>query len=142
MSEPIEWVKKVVRASYGVYETEQEKQEYYLEMEEEYLRFSDKERENIRDIMLERFEVNDMMFVFSNILCYMKVKDFQEDAMKNILRGNFDAYTGSLLKYQSLFHVKGEYESKRLLNKRNMMSYDEMLNVNYSYIPIEIKKES
>lgn len=137
MSEPIEWVKKVVRASYGIYETEQEKQEYYLEMEEEYLRFSEKERENIRNIMLEQFEVNDMMFVFSNILCYMKVKDFQEDAMKNILRGNFDAYTGSLLKYQSLFHVRGEYERKRLLNKRNMMGYDEMLNVNYSYIPIE-----
>ncbi len=136
MNAPIDWVKKIVRASYQIFEKENEKKEYFIGLEQEYLQFSESEKRGIRNIMLDRFEVDDIMFVFSNILWYMKVKDFQEDAMKNILRGNFDYFTGSLLKYQSLVHVKGEYKKKRMLNKRNMVSFQEFLEIEYPYLPV------
>ncbi|MCI8483301.1 MAG: glycosyltransferase [Lachnospiraceae bacterium] len=141
MDQSVEWIKRIVRLCIREFRTEEEKKECFAEMEREYLQFLDIEKKNIRRIMMTQFEINDMIYVLSMIIQYMDVKDFQEDLMENILRGDFEGYTGSVLFYHTLPYIKGEYRRKRLLYKKNMISFGNMLDINYPYISLEQREK-
>ena len=111
MCRQIEWIKKVVRLCMKQFETDEEKRECFAAMENEYRQFTDAEKRTIRDIMMTQFEVNDMIYVMSVMVQYMEIEDFYEDIMENILRGDFDGYVGSMLQYQTLVWVKGQYRA-------------------------------
>ena len=139
MNKQVEWIKKTVRLCMKEFETDEEKRECFAAMENEYRHFTETEQRNIRDVMMTQFEVNDMIYVFSIMIRYMEIKDFHEDTMRNILRGNFDGCTGSMLEYQVLVWVKGQYSKKRILYKRNMISYGKVLEMDYPYLPMETR---
>ncbi len=139
MCRQIEWIKKVVRLCMKQFETDEEKRECFAAMENEYRQFTDAEKRTIRDIMMTQFEVNDMIYVMSVMVQYMEIEDFYEDIMENILRGDFDGYVGSMLQYQTLVWVKGQYRKKRMLYKNNMTKFGKMLERDYPYLPLETR---
>ena len=123
------------------FKEEQEKEKCFSEMEKEYLQFSDQVNNRIREIMMTQFEARDMVYVLSVVVQYMKSRDFQEDLMKNILKGDFDCYAGSVIGFQCLRCVEGQYKRKRLLYKKNMTGYDKMLGLNYPYVPMKARNK-
>lgn len=137
MNRQVGWIKTVVGLCFREFETEKEKKAYFIRMEEEYLQFTEDEKVTVRNIMMTQFEARDIIYVLSAMVQNMNVKDFQEDLMENILRGNFDGCVGSMLEYQSLIYVDGEYKRKRILNKKNTLNYGEILKMKYAYIPVE-----
>lgn len=137
MNRPVEWIKDIVRLCIKEFGTEEERKQGFAELEREYLQFTGEEKKQVGNIMMTQFEVNDILYVLFIVINYIKLEDFQGYLMENILRGEFDAYTGSMLQYQALCYVKGEYRKKRILNKRNIMNYERILGANYPYIPME-----
>ncbi len=138
MRKPVEWIQAVVGLCF---KEEQEKEKCFSEMEKEYLQFSDQVKNRIREIMMTQFEARDMVYVLSVVVQYMKSRDFQEDLMKNILKGDFDCYAGSVIGFQCLRCVEGQYKRKRLLYKKNMTGYDKMLGLNYPYVPMKARNK-
>lgn len=137
MNVQIEWIKQVVGLCMSTTHSEEEKREYFEKLEKHYHAFTEEQRESIRNIMATQFEVNDMIYVFSIIVRYMKAGEFEEALLAYILRGSFDCYVGSMLELQSRVSVKGEYAQKRKLHKKNLENFDRILGVNYPYIPVE-----
>ncbi len=137
MNDLVVWIKMVIKLCMCEFETEEEKKANFEKMEEVYNQFSDAEKKNIRNIMTSQLEVNDRIYTFSVLVYYMENEDFQKEFMESILEGDFDCYTGSMLEWVSLVHVKGEYRRKRILYRRNMEGFDKMLGINYPYLPVK-----
>ena len=117
MSEVLVWVKTAVRLCMSEFETDEEERDNFAKMEQLYNQYTDAEQRQIRKIIKTQFEVNDKIYIFSVLAQRMEIEDFQGDFMESILEGSFDGYTGSMLEWVSLVHVKGEYRRKRIFHK-------------------------
>lgn len=137
MNDWLVWIKMIVRLCLCEFETEVEKRLNFKKMEEVYEQFTEAERKKARNVIKDQFEVNDRVYIFSVLMQYMEHEDFQKGFMESILEGNYDGDTGSMLEWIALIHVKGEYTRKRKLYKKNMESFQNMLDINLPYLPIE-----
>ena len=133
----IEWIKKSVGLCLENPErTEEQRAEQFGILEQEYLAMSAEEQKAISEVMLSQFEVNDLIFVGSYFMKYMKqIKTFQADMLTAVLRGKYDAYIGSMLECNITHNLDGHYGEKRLLHRQNAERFDRILDIKFPYLP-------
>ena len=108
----IEWIKMGVGLCLENPQlSEEQRAEQFQLLQQEYQAMSLEEKKTISEIMLSQFEVNDLIYVYSYFMAYMKqIKTFQEDMLTAALRGHYDAYTGSMLEMNIFRNLDGSYE--------------------------------
>lgn len=142
MEKQIAWIKEVVKLCLREFETEQEKRDCFLSMEKVYCEFTAEEQKKIRNIMMEQFETRDMLYLLSAMVRHMDVKEFREDLMECLLKVDYDCFVSAMLEYQATIYVTGEYKRKRMLRKKNREKFDEVVAMQFPYIPVEKRNQN
>lgn len=138
----VEWLKSAIKLCIKEFNLEQEKKNYFLELEKAYRGFTEEECKKIREIMKTKFEENDLVYVLSVIIQYMDIKAFKEELLEILARGKFDCLTSSVLEYQTVMYIKGEYKRKRILRRKNIERYKELLPMEYAYNQLEKRNQN
>jgi glycosyltransferase involved in cell wall biosynthesis len=118
-----------------------EKRDAFAQLENEYNGFTEAEQRFIRNTLTTQLQGTDGIYVLSYMIQYMKLKDFREDVLTNILKEDFDYATGSILEYNVAKHVGDCYALKRLLHKKNRNSYENVLMTDFSYHPVRTRNK-
>ncbi|MCI5713375.1 MAG: glycosyltransferase [Lachnospiraceae bacterium] len=136
------WVQKAVNLCINVWEREDiENHMLFSELEEQYQNFAEQDREHILYIMRTQFAVQDLLFILSCFVQYMKIPVFKEMVFECIERGDFDADQSCALELQTAFYIPGYYKQKRQLHKRNIEKYEEVIKADYPYHTLEERNE-
>lgn len=140
----MEWIKKAISLLFIAEPelSEKEKQKQFLKLENQYRMYGLEKKKQIRKFIMEQCEWKDAIFVLSGFIRYMDIDDFKEDVLIKLIQGEFDCYTGSMLEYQVRVVIKGFYQQKRMLHKKNVASYYNELKLDYTYIPIEKRNKN
>lgn len=86
MKDQIEWIQESIRlvcVNDGDIAEEERKQQFDS-LKERYDTFTETERQNIKNIINDQFEINDKIYIYSYFLQYMKTDDFQREVLLNI----------------------------------------------------------
>lgn len=138
MNQAVEWIKKGVGLCVSASElSEQEKRVRYAALEEEYLGFPSETQRQIRSMMRSQFDNNDLIYVLSQFLFYMKIKDFQTDTMEAVMRGSFDCYTSAMLEVQVRVRLPEFYRERRMLHKKSIEAFRRELAPDCQSVPVE-----
>lgn len=137
MSNYTKWLKRGLRICVKNDEIlEDQKIKEFNQLAQEYIKFTENEKRELIEIINLSLEENDKIYVYSYFAYYTKLEDFKREALYIILKKDFNFYIGSMLELQ-IINILGCYKEKRILHKRNIDKFLDVLKVDYSYIPME-----
>jgi glycosyltransferase involved in cell wall biosynthesis len=117
-------------------EDNSEKKSAFAQLEKEYLAYTTEEQNNIRKIINEQLERRYRIYILSAMVQNMKIDVFEEDILSEILEENYNGYTGSMIELNTMIAVEGCYKKKRLLHKKNVDLFDDVLHINKEYCSV------
>lgn len=95
----VKWIEQAVKLCVKAFsETKLEKQ--FNELDFEYKKLTQKEKENIHRIFKQEFEVNDGIYILSVLVRNLNYREFWLDVVEYILKGNFECLTRAMLEIQ------------------------------------------
>ena len=112
----VKWIEQAVKLCVKAFsETKLEKQ--FNELDFEYKKLTQKEKENIHRIFKQEFEVNDGIYILSVLVRNLNYREFWLDVVEYILKGNFECLTRAMLEIQVQMEDKVSYSVMRKIHK-------------------------
>lgn len=93
----------------------------------EYSGLKREEQQNIINVLKERVEPDDAIYLLSYILNYMDLQELKEELYLDIMAGNFNCYTSIMLELQFYAVIKGCYVEKRKIRQKNIAMLKKVL---------------
>lgn len=141
MEAQVEWIENIVKSCMNTFESEDEKINCFIALEEKYRSFSFDTQKQIMKLMKEKFEIKDSIYIFSILIRYMDGREFHRSLMDCLILGEFDCNIGTILEYQTMAYVQGEYKRKRMFRRKIVDKFSEILvDTENTYIPLQKRK--
>lgn len=133
---PVQWLQEVVKLCMGTLPIESKEIDYrFAELERVFDKLTNIERKYIHKLIREQFEVNDGLYILSFLVNYMKHKEFLQDVVYNLMRGEFDCFTRSMLEIQIQFEEENiSYSQMRKIHRKSAECFEKELECNLPYI--------
>lgn len=134
MQKELEWIKLCFNPCINIDSVEQLENEYD-EVERQYGCLSEMQKENVKSILKQNFDNRDLVYMFSFIKAYTKIKDFDELILESMIRLDVDVCTSCMLEIQAVVYGVGSYSLKRNLHRKNVKALYENLELELPYLP-------
>lgn len=110
----------------------------FKELADRFVLFDESDKKKIF-ALIESSQPNDniIIFVYSCILYYTKVRDFEKPVMSHVLSCDYEVLQGCMMELQVMGNIKGCYKEKRALHRKNAEKFREVLGKERTYIPPE-----
>lgn len=136
----VKWIEQAVKLCVKAFsETKLEKQ--FNELDFEYKKLTQKEKENIHRIFKQEFEVNDGIYILSVLVRNLNYREFWLDVVEYILKGNFECLTRAMLEIQVQMEDKVSYSVMRKIHKLSVDCFKKTMKYDYIWIPREKRNE-
>ena len=132
----IEWITTLLNLCINKSLSEGEKKKCFVELEKMYHSFSADLQINIRSIIREQLQGNQLIYILSVIIRYTENGLFKEELMDCLISGDFSCNVASSLEYQTLIYVRREYARKRIFHRKNMDKFSRILVNSYEKRPV------
>lgn len=133
MEELMKWIKTTLQLCAENTLDQNMKQRFFLQLKAIYEKFTEKEQDQIVDILLSQLNGTEAIYVYSQINFFMENIRIKEGLYKAILREDLDARYGSMVELQTYRYLEGFYREHRLLRKKNLKSWKEKFEFKYTY---------
>ena len=130
---PIQWLQVVIKNCMQLISAGNVTEGETKKLRDIYCDFSDKEKDEIHQLIARQFEVEDSVLILSYIIRILQLEDFEIDVSEKICVGNYNFATRIMLEMQL---DKISYEKKRILHKKNVDLLLEEVASSFTYIPV------
>lgn len=137
MGKELEWIKTGVGLSTD--DSNPNLKTLFHNLEQEYLSFSDAEKQNIRTMITTQFDANDAIYVLSCFIqCMNDIEDFKDDILTLLINHPASIPQGNMLELQVNRHINNFYTKKRKVHQNNVAAFANVFDLaNYSWLPVE-----
>ena len=132
------WVKDVLQLCVNAVQGENKLiKDKFAELAEEFLSFGPQEKQTVFELMENSLQ-NSMVsvYVYSCIIQYTELQEFEKPTMNQILLCDYDALSGCMIELQVMRVIKGCYMEKRILHRKNANNLRRLIGQEKEYIPI------
>lgn len=117
---PIQWLQVIIKNCMQLISAGNVTEGETKKLRDIYCDFSDKEKDEIHQLIARQFEVEDSVLILSYIIRILQLEDFEIDVSEKICVGNYNFATRIMLEMQL---DKISYEKKRILHKKMLICY-------------------
>ena len=129
-----EWIKTALQLCIDGDDTIEKK---FSNLYFEYNHFSYNQKREVLNFLKEQLEVNDLIYVLSKFCHYMSINEFEEELLVQIYDLDANIFYKSMLEHQICCRIKNHYKNKRLLHKKNVKYFGNIMNLNFNYNSIQ-----
>lgn len=136
MDTTIEWIKTAIGLCSNNELEILQKKELFTQLGAIYRFFSSEEKNYIEEILLTQLEVNDAIYIYSQLCCFIDTYEIRRGLFHAILQGDFNECSGSMIELQTCRYTEGFYKERRILHKKNVEKFRQKLDSTYPYHPV------